>query len=89
MEQKTIIEMINVLNKNLKNNDCNIIFRGTLDMILKIKNLKFFICNEWIILLSGKDVKLKIDTYWISDIIINKRNIILEMESEYTITIDC
>ena len=40
MDRKTIKEIVKIFNNNFKNNNINVIFNGSLELIMKISNFK-------------------------------------------------
>ncbi len=84
-----IKDIIKILNKDFKGKDVNIIFTGSLDTIIKLYNFRFYISKDTTIFSDKKGNELKIDNYWINNVIIKNNLIRFEFEGDYAIIIDC
>lgn len=81
--------IIKTLNKNFKGKDVNIIFSGSLETTIKLYDFRFYISRDTTIFSDKKGNELKIDNYWINNVIIKSNVIKFEFENEYSITVDC
>lgn len=88
MDKEQIKEIINILSKNFKNKEINIIFGGAIEFTLKMKNIKFFITRDIIIIVDENDKEFRIDPYYIDDIEFKNNTIKIEMEGYYTVQFD-
>lgn len=88
MDKEQIKEIINILSKNFKNKEINIIFSGTIEFTLKMKNIKFFITRDIIIIVDENDKEFHIDPYYIDDIEFKNNTIKFEKEGYYTVQFD-
>ena len=88
MKKEQIKEIINILSKNFKNKEIDIIFDGAIEFVLKMKNIKFFITRDIIIIVDENDKEFRIDPYYIDDIEFKNNTIKIEMEGYYTVQFD-
>lgn len=89
MDRKTIKEIVKIFNNNFKNNNINVIFNGSLELIMKISNFKYYVSQDNIILSSGKREMLKMETYYIDEVIIKNNCVKFIFDSDFTVAIDC
>ena len=88
MDKEQIKEIINILSKNFKNKEINIIFSGAIEFTLKMKNIKFFITRDIIIIVDENDQEFRIDPYYIDDIEFKDNTIKIEMVGYYRVQFD-
>ena len=65
---------------NFKRKEINIIFTGTIEFTITMKNIKFFVTKDIIIIVSDDDREFRIDPYYINDIEYRNKTIRFEME---------
>lgn len=80
MKKEEVKELINTLSKNFKKKEINVIFSGAIDFIITMKNIKFFVTRDIIIIVDDNDKEFRIDPYYINDIEYKNNTIKLEME---------
>ena len=80
MKKEEVKELINTLSKNFKKKEINIIFSGAIEFIITMKNIKFFVTRDIIIIVDDNDKEFRIDPYYINDIEYKNNTIKLEME---------
>lgn len=80
MKKEEVKELINTLSKNFKKKKINVIFSGAIDFIITMKNIKFFVTRDIIIIVDDNDKEFRIDPYYINDIEYKNNTIKLEME---------
>lgn len=88
MSNEEVKKVIQIFNKKFRNKTVNIIFAGTLEQTLSIKNFRYFISKNSMILLDKHEEILKIDLDWLNDLKFRDNSVKLNMESDYSITID-
>lgn len=80
MKKEEVKELINTLSKNFKKKEINVIFSGAIEFIITMKNIKFFVTRDIIIIVDDNDKEFRIDPYYINDIEYKNNTIKLEME---------
>lgn len=80
MKKEEVKELVRKLSKNFKKKEINIIFNGAIEFTITMKNIKFFVTKDIIIIVSDDDREFRIDPYYIKDIEYRNNNIKLEME---------
>ena len=80
MKKEEVKELINTLSKNFKKKEINVIFSGAIDFIITMKNIKFFVTRDIIIIVDDNDKEFRIDPYYINDIEYKNNTIKLEIE---------
>ena len=80
MNKEEMKELINKLSKDFKKKEIYIIFEGAIEFTIKMKNIKFFVTKDIIIIVSDDDREFKIEPYYINDIEYKNNTIKLEME---------
>ena len=61
MKKEEVKELINTLSKNFKKKEINVIFSGAIDFIITMKNIKFFVTRDIIIIVDDNDKEFRID----------------------------
>lgn len=89
MKKELIKEIVEVLNKNFKGKTVNVIFNGSIETVVKIKDFRYYITRYTTTLSSGRQERLKLDNYWIDDIVVKENSVKFFMDSDFSITIDC
>ena len=80
MKKEEVKELVSKLSKNFKKKEINIIFNGAIEFTITMKNIKFFVTKDIIIIVSDDDREFRIEPYYIKDIEYRNNNIKLEME---------
>lgn len=80
MNKEEIKELISKLSKDFKKKEIYIILEGAIEFTIKMKNIKFFVTKDIIIIVSDDDREFKIEPYYINDIEYKNNTIKLEME---------
>ena len=80
MKKEEVKELINKLSKDFKKKEINIIFSGAIEFTIKMKNIKFFVTKDIIIIVNEDDMEFRIDPYYINDIKYKNNTIEIEME---------
>lgn len=80
MKKEEVKELVRKLSKNFKKKEINIIFNGAIEFTITMKNIKFFVTKDIIIIVSDDDREFRIEPYYIKDIEYRNNNIKLEME---------
>lgn len=80
MKKEEVNELVRKLSKNFKKKEINIIFNGAIEFTITMKNIKFFVTKDIIIIVSDDDREFRIEPYYIKDIEYRNNNIKLEME---------
>lgn len=80
MNKEEMKELISKLSKDFKKKEIYIIFEGAIEFTIKMKNIKFFVTKDIIIIVSDDDREFKIEPYYINDIEYKNNTIKLEME---------
>lgn len=80
MKKEEVKELVRKLSKNYKKKEINIIFNGAIEFTITMKNIKFFVTKDIIIIVSDDDREFRIEPYYIKDIEYKHNNIKLEME---------
>lgn len=80
MKKEEVKELISKLSKNFKKKEINIIFNGAIECVITMKNIKFFVTKDIIIIVSDDDREFRIDPYYINDIEYRNNTIRFEME---------
>lgn len=88
MDKEEMKELISKLSKDFKKKEINIIFSGAIEFIITMKNIKFFITRDIIIIVDENDKEFRIDPYYIDDIEFKNNTIKIEMEGYYTVQFD-
>ena len=88
MKKEEVKELINTLSKNFKKKEINIIFSGAIEFIITMKNIKFFVTRDIIIIVDDNDKEFRIDPFYIDDIEFKNNTIKFEMEGYYTVQFD-
>lgn len=88
MNKEEVKELINTLSKNFKKKEINIIFNGAIEFIITMKNIKFFVTRDIIIIVDENDKEFRIDPFYIDDIEFKNNTIKFEMEGYYTVQFD-
>lgn len=89
MTDSKVNHIIKILNNDFKNKNINVIFSGSIDTIIHIPKMRFFISKDTTVLYGEKNSQLKIDNYWIDSVKVQEKSIMFVMDSDFTITIDC
>lgn len=80
MKKEEVKELVSKLSKDFKRKEINIIFTGTIELTITMKNIKFFVTKDIIIIVSDDDREFRIDPYYINDIEYRNNTIKFEME---------
>ena len=80
MKKEEVKELVSKLSKDFKRKEINIIFTGTIEFTITMKNIKFFVTKDIIIIVSDDDREFRIDPYYINDIEYRNNTIRFEME---------
>lgn len=80
MKKEEVKELVSKLSKDFKRKEINIIFTGAIEFTITMKNIKFFVTKDIIIIVSDDDREFRIDPFYINDIEYRNNTIILEME---------
>ena len=88
MKKEEVKQLITSLSRNFKRKEINIIFSGAIDFIITMKNIKFFVTKDIIIILDKNDNEFRVDTYYINNIKFKNNAIQLDMEGSYKIELD-
>lgn len=80
MKKEEVKELVSKLSKDFKRKEINIIFTGTIEFTITMKNIKFFVTKDIIIIVSDDDREFRIDPYYINDIEYRNNTIKFEME---------
>lgn len=80
MKKEEVKELVRKLSKNYKKKEINIIFNGAIEFTITMKNIKFFVTKDIIIIVSDDGREFRIEPYYIKDIEYRNNNIKLEME---------
>lgn len=80
MKKEEVKELVSKLSKDFKNKEINIILDGAIEFTITMKNIKFFVTKDIIIIVSDDDRELRIDPFYINDIEYRNNTIKLEME---------
>lgn len=80
MNKEEMKELISKLSKDFKKKEIYIIFEGAIEFTIKMKNIKFFVTKDIIIIVSDDDREFKIEPYYINYIEYKNNTIKLEME---------
>lgn len=80
MKKEEVKELVRKLSKNFKKKEINIIFNGAIEFTITMKNIKFFVTKDIIIIVSDDGREFRIEPYYIKDIEYRNNNIKLEME---------
>lgn len=88
MKKEEVKELVSKLSKKFKKKEINIIFNGAIEFVITMKNIKFFVTKDIIIIVSDDDREFRIDPYYINDIEYRNNTIKFEMEGYYTVQLD-
>lgn len=80
MKKEEVKELVSKLSKEFKKKEINIIFNGAIEFTITMKNIKFFVTKDIIIIVSDDDNEFRIDPYYINNIEYRNNTITLEME---------
>lgn len=80
MKKEEVKQIISILSKSFKNKEINIIFNGAVEFIITMKNIRFFVSRDIIIIVSDDDRELRIDPYYIDKMEFKNNRIKFEME---------
>ncbi len=83
MNKEEMKELISKLSKDFKKKEIYIIFEGAIEFTIKMKNIKFFVTKDIIIIVSDDYREFKIEPYYINNIEYKNNTIELEMERLY------
>lgn len=88
MKKEEVKKLIYMLSKDFKKKEINVIFTGAVECAIKMKNIRFFVTKDIIIIVSDDDTEFRIDPYYINDIEYKNSTIRFEMEGYYNIQIE-
>lgn len=88
MKKEEVKELIKTLSQNFKNKEIEIIFSGAIEFTVKMKNIKFFVTRDIIILVDENDKEFRIDPFYIDEIEFKNNNVKFEMEGYYVVQMD-
>ena len=88
MKEEIVEKLIKTLSKKFKRAELNLIFNGSIELIVKMKNIKFFVTKDIIIILDEEGKEFHIDPFFIDNISFRNNNIEFEMEGDYTIQLE-
>ena len=88
MKEEIVEKLIKTLSRKLKRTELNLIFNGSIELIIKMKNIKFFVTKDIIIILDESGKELHIEPSYIDNIEFRNNNIKFEMEGDYTIQLE-
>ena len=80
MKKEEVKKLVDKLSKNFKRKEINIIFSGAIDFTIKMKNIKFFVTKDIIIIVNEDEKEFRVDPYYINNIEYKNKTIKLEME---------
>ena len=80
MNKEEIKELISKLSKDFKKKEIYIIFEGAIEFTIKMKNIKFFVTKDIIIIIDENDKEFRIEPHYIDNIEYRNNTIKLEME---------
>ena len=80
MKREEVKELISKLSKDFKKKEINIIFTGAIEFTITMKNIKFFVTKDILIIVSDDDREFRIAPYYINDIEDRNNTIRFEME---------
>lgn len=80
MKREEVKELISKLSKDFKKKEINIIFTGAIEFTITMKNIKFFVTKDILIIVSDDDREFRIAPYYINDIEYRNNTIRFEME---------
>ena len=88
MKEEVVEKLIKTLSKKFKRTELNLIFNGAIELIVKMKNIKFFVAKDIIIIIDEEGKELHIESFYIDNIEFRNKNIKFEMEGDYTIQLE-
>ena len=88
MKEEIVEKLIKTLSRKFKRTELNLIFNGSIELIIKMKNIKFFVTKDIIIILDESGKELHIEPFYIDNIEFRNNNIKFEMEGDYTIQLE-
>jgi len=80
MRKEEVKTLVNKLSKDFKRKEINIIFSGAIEFTITMKNIKFFVTKDIIIIVNEDDKEFRVDPFYINDIEYKNNTIKLEME---------
>lgn len=80
MNKEEVKELVNTLSKKFKRKEINIIFTGAIEFTIKMKNIRFFVTRDIIIIVNEDDTEIRIEPFYIDDIDYTNNVIKLDME---------
>lgn len=80
MKKEEVKELVGKLSKDFKKKEINIILNGAIEFTITMKNIKFFVTKDIIIIVSDDDKEFRIDPFYINNIEYRNNTITLEME---------
>lgn len=80
MNKEEIRELISKLSKDFKKKEIYIIFEGAIEFTIKMKNIKFFVTKDIIIIIDENDKEFRIEPHYIDNIEYQNNTIKFEME---------
>lgn len=87
MKEEIVEKLIKTLSRKFKRTELNLIFNGAIELIVKMKNIKFFVTKD-IIIIDDSGKELHIETFYIDNIEFRNNNVKFEMEGDYTIQLE-
>lgn len=88
MKKEVVEKLIKTLSKKFKRTELNLIFNGAIELIVKMKNIKFFVTKDIIIIIDEEGKELHIEPFYIDNIEFKNNNIKFEMEGDFTIQLE-
>ncbi len=88
MNKENIRELISKLSKNFKNKEIIIIFNGAIEFTITMKNIRFFVTRNVIIIVDENDKEFKLDPFYIEDIKYSNHTITFEIEGDLKMRIE-
>ena len=80
MNKEEVKELVNTLSKKFKRKEINIIFTGAIEFTIKMKNIRFFVTRDIIIIVNEDDTEIRIEPFYIDGIDYTNNVIKLDME---------